>query len=86
MSRLKYPGCVGVGVGVCVCVGGGAYSYMKVIYMCRPEFENGGIRERSLAENGDGGLSERPLTEKQGGDFGTKIAKKRIFLKVVGGL
>ena len=29
--------------GVCVCVwGGGWYLYMKVVYMCRPEFEKGG--------------------------------------------
>ena len=49
---------------VCVCVWG-AYSYMKVVYMCRPEFENGVLRKRSLAENR--GLSERPLTEKPRG-------------------
>ena len=51
--------------------GRGGYSYMKVAYMCRPEFENGGggLRERPVTENG--GLSERPFTEKRG-DFGTK--------------
>ena len=26
-------------------------AHMKVVYMCRPEFENGGLRERPLAEN-----------------------------------
>ena len=41
---------------------------MKVvyIYMCRPEFENGGLRERPYTEK-NGGLSERPLTENRGG-------------------
>ena len=43
---------------------------------CRPEFENGGLRERPLTENG--GLSERPLTR---GIFELKITKKHIFLK-----
>ena len=43
--------------------GGGGYSYMNVVYMCRREFENVGLRERPLTENG--GLSERPLTEKR---------------------
>ena len=52
------------------------YSYMKVVYMCRPEFENGGLRERPLTENG--GL--QPLTE-QRGDFGTKNSKEMSVLK-----
>ena len=38
---------------------------IRTIYMCRPEFENWGLKERPLSENG--GLSERPLTEKRGG-------------------
>ena len=52
--------------------------------MCRPEFENGGLRERPHTEKMGGGLSERPLTENRGG-FGTKnnketyIFKRRIF-------
>ena len=50
--------------------GGGAegHSYMKVVYMYRPAFKNGGggLRERPLTENW--GLSVRPtLTEKRGG-------------------
>ena len=51
---------------------------MKVVYMCRPEFETGGLRERPLTENG--GLSEQPLSEKEE-DFGSKNnkKKKRIF-------
>ena len=47
--------------------------------MCRPEFENGGLRERPVTENG--GLSERRLTEKRGGILELKIIKKRLFLK-----
>ena len=48
--------------------GVGVYSYMKVEYMCHPEFENGGLREK-------------PLTENEG-DFGTKNNKEMyIFLK-----
>ena len=40
----------------------GLYLYMKVVYMCHPEFENGGLREK-------------PLTENEG-DFGTKNNKE----------
>ena len=47
---------------------------MKLIYMCRTGFKNGGLRERPLTENG--GLSERPLTGKTG-DFGDKNNKKK---------
>ena len=36
------------------------YSYMKVVYMCLPKFENGVLRERPLTEKGG-------LSEKQGG-------------------
>ena len=42
---------------------------MKLVYMCRAGFKNGGLRERPLTENG--GLSERPLTGKTR-DFGAK--------------
>ena len=31
---------------------GGVLIYESGIYMCRPEFENGGRRERPLTENG----------------------------------
>ena len=51
---------------------------MKVVYMCRPEFENGGLRKRPLPENGK--LSERPLTENEG-DFGTKNNKETYIFK-----
>ena len=50
----------------------GGYSYMKVVYMCRPEFENVGLRKRPLTENGE--LSEQFLTEKRG-EFGLKNNK-----------
>ena len=55
---------------------------MEVVYMCRPEFENWGLRERPFTENGvgEGGLSERPLTEKRG-DFGTKNNKETYISK-----
>ena len=53
--------------------GGEGYSNMKLIYMCRTGFKNGGLRERPLAENG--GLSERPLAGKTG-DFGDKNNKE----------
>ena len=47
---------------------------MKLIYMCRIGFKNGGeLRERRLTENG--GLSERPRTIKTG-DFGAKNNKE----------
>ena len=35
-------------------VGGGLIIY-EVVHMCRPEFENGELRERSLIEHGEGG-------------------------------
>ena len=38
---------------------------MKVVYMCRVQFKNWGLREWPLTENGE--LSEWPLTEKLGG-------------------
>ena len=31
------------------------YSNMKLVYMCRARFKNGGLRERPLTENGGGG-------------------------------
>ena len=52
--------------------------------MCRPEFENGELREQPLTENGcmcgggGGGHSEWPLTEKLG-DFGIKNNKPQYF-------
>ena len=60
--------------------------------MCRPEFENWGLKERPLTENG--GLSERPLTVKRGGGgvgvgggrgMGT-INNKETFIFFKGGL
>ena len=53
---------------------------MKLVYICRALFKNGGLKERPLTENaGRGGvLSERPLTGKTG-DWELKITKKRIF-------
>ena len=37
---------------VCVCGGGGqGYSNMKLVYICRALFKNGGIKERPLTEN-----------------------------------
>ena len=56
---------------------------MKLVYICRALFKNGGLMERPLTENaGRGGvLSERPLTGKTG-DFGVKNNKETyIFLK-----
>ena len=65
------------------CGPGGAgeagYSNMKLVYMCRTGFKNGGLRERPLTENR--GLSERPLTGKIR-DFGDKNNKEtHIFFK-----
>ena len=54
------------------------YLNMKLVYICRAGFKNGGLRERPLTENE--GLSERPLTGKTG-DFGVKDNKETyIFL------
>ena len=51
------------------------------VCVCRPEFENGGLRERPHTEKmGGGGLSERPLTENRGG-FGTKNNKETYIFK-----
>ena len=57
------------------------YSNMKLIYICRALFKNGGLKERPLTENaGRGVLSERPLTGKTG-DLGVKNNKETyIFL------
>ena len=52
---------------------GEVYSYMKAVYMCRPEFENGGLRERPLTENG--GFQSGPSLKNEG-DFGTKNRKQ----------
>ena len=49
---------------------------MKVVYMCHPEFENAGLRERPLNKNGGRGLSERPSLKSEG-DSGTKNNKDR---------
>ena len=46
---------------------------MTVIYVCRGVFQNGGLWERTLPENG--GLSERPQT----GDFGPKLQQNIVF-------
>ena len=58
---------------------------MKLVYMCRPEFENGGgeLRERPFTENWGGGRSELPLTKKKGGDIGTKNNKETYNFKRV---
>ena len=45
---------------------------MKLVYMCRTGFKNGGLREWPLTENG--GLSEWPQ-----GILELKITKKHIF-------
>ena len=50
---------------------------MKLVYMCRTGFKNGGRRERPLTENGD--LSERALTGKIG-KFGAKNKKETHML------
>ena len=44
----------------------GEYSNMKLVYICRALFKNGGLKERPLTENAGGGgvLSERLLTGK----------------------
>ena len=54
---------------------------MKVvyIYMCRPEFENGGLRERPHTEK-MGAFQSGPSLKIEGG-LELKITKKRIFLK-----
>ena len=55
---------------------------MKLVYICRALFKNGGLKEWPLTENaGRGVLSERPLTGKTG-DLGVKNNKETyIFLK-----
>ena len=61
-----------------MCVaGGGGYSNMKLVYICRALFKNGGLKERPLTENKArvGVLSERPLTGKTG-DLGVKNNKE----------
>ena len=50
---------------------------MKLVYMCRTGFKNGGLREQPLTEMG-GGLSERPLMGKTG-DFGARNNKETVF-------
>ena len=45
----------------------GEYSNMKLVYICRALFKNGGLKERPLTENagwGGGVLLERLLTGK----------------------
>ena len=37
---------------------------MKLVYICRALFKNGGLKERPLTENAGGVLSERLLTGK----------------------
>ena len=57
---------------MCVLGVGGEYSNMKLVYICRTLFKNGGLKERPLTENAGGEvLSERPLTGKTG-DLGVK--------------
>ena len=65
-----------------VCVGGRGYSNMKLVYICRTLFKNGGLKERPVTENvvrGEGVLSERPLTGKTE-DLGVKNNKETYIL------
>ena len=46
----------------------GVLIYESGIYMCNPEFDNGGLRERPLTGRGrGGGLSDQLLTKKARG-------------------
>ena len=45
-------------------------SYMKVVYMCRPEFENGGLKERGPSLKIGGG----------GGAFRTGVRFTKVFM------
>ena len=53
---------------------------MKLVYICRALFKNGGLKERSLTENAGGCFQSGPSREKQG-IWELKITKKRIFFK-----
>ena len=53
---------------------------MKLVYMCRPKFENGGLRERPFTENGGGGFQNGPSLKNKG-DFGTKNNKETYIFK-----
>ena len=53
------------------------YSNMKLVYMCRTGFKNGGLGERPFTENG--GIQSGPSGEKQG-ILELKITKKRIYI------
>ena len=57
--------------------------YESDIYMCRPDFENGGLREQPLTENG--GFQSGPSLKNEG-DFGTKNNKETYILFLKGGL
>ena len=52
------------------------YDLVKLVYISRTGFKNGGLRERPLTEKG--GLSERPLTGKTL-DFGAKNNKEMVI-------
>ena len=51
---------------------------MKLVYMCRAEFKNGGLRQRPLTENG-GAFRTAPHGKKQG-VLELKITKKPAFV------
>ena len=48
--------------------------------MCRPEFENGGLRERPLTKNGGGGFQSGPSLTNEG-CLELKITSYGIFFK-----
>ena len=51
------------------------------VCVCRPEFENGGLRERPHTEKMRGGGFQSGPSMKIEGVLELKITKKRIFLK-----
>ena len=56
---------------------GREYSNMKLVYMCRTGFKNGGLREHPLTEMGGGGFQSGHSWEKQG-ILELEITKKRF--------
>ena len=55
--------------------------YESGIYMCRPEFGNGELRERPLTENGGGGFQSGPSLKNEGRGVGTKNNKGTYTFK-----
>ena len=51
---------------------------MKVVYMCHPEFENGGLREWPLTENG---VFQSGPSLKNEGDFETESNKEKYIFE-----